>query len=128
MGKTRLTKTGAFAHFSITVHDLYKSWSGRSKDGQRIVLTFWEHLFDQTGRNYFDIGWSDDQKAKRHFGNEERKSNIQYAQENLGGLVSVIILTAGSDGKTIKKRRVEDYQMKICSFDPTTGEWSDTKA
>ncbi len=124
------TKTKAFASFGTVCKNHRWSWSGRSGDGKTVALTFWTDGFvDFRARPiiYQDVGWTDPATVNRP-GNRERMENIQWALDNLGGLVRVVV--AKAKDPLMEPREIDECYpqpnliMRIASFDDRTGEWS----
>lgn len=77
-----MSKTEAFAALGVECKNSRWSWSGRSKDGKRVALTFWADRFvDFKSRPivYDDTGWATDENVNRP-GNRERMANIEWAR------------------------------------------------
>ena len=125
----RMTKTAAFAEYGITCKNVRWSWSGRSPDGQRVALTFWEDRFSDLRTKpilYDDTNWIDSSICTKP-GNTERIENIRWALDHLNGEVGVVFLKA-KDTKAEPRQIIEcyarkDMHMRITDFDPDTGEW-----
>lgn len=125
---TRWTKTNAFAEYGVTLRNTRWSWSGRSPDGKTVVLIFWADGFKgwKTRPIVYDGSQLNSGVVDR-LGNQERIENIQWALDNLDGIVRVII--AKSKDVTADPRNIEEcwpqteLLMRIKYFNTTTGAW-----
>jgi hypothetical protein len=124
---TKWSKTTAFTEVGVAGANGRWNWSGRSKNGTTVALTFWQDLF-RKGQplRYIDEGWSDDEAIVKSLGNRERIENIKWALAHCGGVVGVVIATAKN--MKAKPREGKDWEpktwkMHITSFNEATGEY-----
>ncbi len=120
------THTGAFGHFGAKPRNVQWSWSARTDD--KVVVTFWQDQFTRHGdkltysRPAMPAGENDSRPGFR-----ELMANLKFAQEELGGLLHVIIAVARDTSalpRSIAHCFPSDMTMQLTDFDHERGRFS----
>jgi hypothetical protein len=120
--KRGYTHTEAFAYFGAEPRNTYWSWSGRSSDGQTVVVTLWDHEQGMIrGRFSFK-----DRPDMSKLGAQWLVKDLKWALDHCNGRVHVIRAFA----KDPKARELKidycepaSYTMKVAYLDLETGEY-----
>ena len=117
----RQKKGAAFASMGVRLKTNY-SWSAISDDHERVVVQLWDFLFDKANPDVYDeeldpliVRDIDTRNAR------ERRSHLEHAIANLGGLIHVVIgYPESPDASPRKTREAEatDIVMKIENISP----------
>jgi hypothetical protein len=83
----------AFDHFGAIPKNIRWSVSGRSPDGQTVVMVLWQHLLDYSTNpiSYSHYGWHQLLAHNREPSTKERVENLIWARDHCDGLFNVII-------------------------------------
>ena len=86
--------TGAFAYFGATPRNVQWSWSARSSDGQKVVVTLWQDQFKRRdNRLVYESQFESRERDKRH-GFRELMNNLLWARDHCDGRFRVIVAKA----------------------------------
>jgi len=121
-------QVAAYAHFGITLKNERWSWSGRTPDGSKVVLSIWRDEIDYKSRppkcDYFGHSrlsiWIDKP------GNRERIDNLIWARDHCGGLFGVVIASAvnpNAEPRKIAEAYSTNLTMRLLDLDERTAEF-----
>ncbi|PHP66129.1 hypothetical protein CSC94_16160 [Zhengella mangrovi] len=103
------------------------SWSGRSTDGSRVSVTLWQDQFENGATIYRSTGFPADEAWVGSPGHNELIDNLAWAEDRLGGVVSVIIAIARDATVSPRSIRecfpVKNWRMKVAFLDRSSGEF-----
>jgi hypothetical protein len=122
-------QVAAYSHFGITLKNDRWSWSGRTPDGSRVILTLWKDEIDYSSKppmcNYF--GHPKLSQWLNRAGNHERIENLKWARDHCGGLFGIVIATAvdvSAEPRKIADAYPTTLRMRLVEFNEETGEFS----
>jgi hypothetical protein len=120
----------ALMHFGAKSRNQRSIWSGRSDDGETVVLALWaDHAHRENGLwVYDDREWFDDQPDPP--GAAERLENLKWAQDRCGGLFRVVYVKGKDGGHSAVAECYPqpNLRMKITNLDPSTGRFRAVQA
>lgn len=119
----------AFRRAGVTLKNPRWSWSGRTRNGETVVMTLWKDLFDYRARpiTYSNAGLENLAVWVDRPGNKERLENLKWARDCCDGLFRVVVVTAKDTNA--EPREIEDAYyherliMKLVELDDQTGEF-----
>ena len=122
-------KVKAFKHFGVTLGNDRWSWSGRTEDGAKVVITVWtdemNHGTKPPSCNFFGHLRLD--QWTNLPGNRERIENLMWARDNCDGRLHVVMAKA-KDANVVPREIDEAYPtkivMRLLKLDENTGEFS----
>ena len=126
----RWTRTECFSHFGAAGANPRWSWSGRSTDGETVVITLWQDKLKRRPDGTWIYVDHDDRGHDwtRRPGNSERLEHLKHAVDNLGGLFRVVVAKAkdvdASHGAIEDCFPQPNLIMKIIELDRETGEFT----
>lgn len=117
------THTGAFGHFGAKPRNVQWSWSARTDD--KVIVTLWQDQFTREGEKltYSRPAVPEGEPDTRP-GFRELMSNLKFAQDELAGLLHVIVAVArdkSASPRSIAHCFPSDMTMKLIDLDPDSG-------
>jgi hypothetical protein len=122
MKRRRYTHTEAFLYFGVTPRNTYWSWSGRSPDGETVVVTLWDHDLGMVQGRYS----YEDRIDVSKLGGRFLREDLEWALDRCNGRVHVI--RAFANDPRAEKIKIEDcepasFTMKVARLDLESGEY-----
>ncbi|HMN71894.1 MAG TPA: hypothetical protein PKA55_08495 [Rhodoblastus sp.] len=123
----KMTHSDCFAAYGTVPRNLRWSWSGRSRDGKVVSVTFWQDLFEDGGRIYRSSAHSSEDRWYGSPGHKELVENMQHAWDHCDGELKIIIAIA-KDPKAAPRSIRECFpainlKMRLREFDSKTGDF-----